>query len=159
MMAPGTLVRASGTLTLDTVIATDVFVVGDITYTMIATPASGYDIDVGASDTVIAASSASAVNKDGSGSATTYYETDTIENPAASGSSSGAVLTLTARVPGSVGNSVVLNSVDSTITASAANLESGTGVLEDALDSLMDEVQLNSEAISMIAHLTSRSTD
>ena len=159
MMAPSDLVRASGTLTLDTVIAGDVFVVGAITYVMAAAPSAAYEVDVGASDTIIAASSASAVNKDGTGSATTYYETDTIENPAASAASAVAVLTLTARVPGTVGNSVSLNSVDTTITASAANLASGTGVFDDALDSLLDEVQLNSEAISMIAHLTSRSSD
>ena len=159
MDAPSGLVRATGTLSQLSVIDSDVMVVGAITYEYEATPAVAYDIDVGGSDTITAASSVSCINKDGTGSATTYYETDTIENPAASAASAVGVITLTSRVPGTLGNAIGIASVDSTITASGALLTGGTGVFDDALESLMDEVQLNSEALVMIAHLTSRSSD
>jgi hypothetical protein len=68
-------------------------------------------------------------------------------------------------VPGTAGNGIYLLSSESDIdfeeVGDTATLFStaGTGVLEDALQSLLDEVQLNSEAIQMIAHLTSRSSD
>ena len=159
MMAPATLVRASGTLTFVSGVATDVFVVGAITYLLKATPAVAYDVDVSSTDTIQAAASASAINKDGTGAADTYFETGTIENPAGSAANVAGVLTVTSRVPGTVGNAIGIASVDSTITASGALLTGGTGVFDDGLESLIDEVQLNSEAISMIAHLTSRSSD
>jgi hypothetical protein len=146
-------------LTFVSGIATDVFVVGAITYLLKASPSTAYDVDVGGSDTIQAASGVSAINKDGTGSATTYYETGTIRNPAASAASAVGVITLTARQPGTMGNALGIASVDSTITASGALLTGGTGVLEDGLRSLLDEVQLNSEAISMISRLTSRSSD
>ena len=154
--------RATGTLTFVSGIATDVFMVGDITYLLKATPAVAYDVDVGADDTNQAQDGASAINKDGTGGAATYYETGTVENPYCSAANALGVITVTARQPGTVGNGIDLNSVDTTITADSAHVGgviAGAGVLDDALDSLLDEVQLNSEAISMIAHLTSRSTD
>lgn len=162
MDAPSSLVRAQGILTFDTVIATDVCVVSGITYTFIATPATAYDVDVGSDDTVSAANLVLAINATGTGVATTYYETGTLENPGVVASSAAKVVTLTAKVPGTIGNGVILNSVDSTITADAATLgtaTAGTGVYSDALESLIDEVQINSEAISMLVHISSRSGD
>lgn len=162
MMSPSALIRATGTLTFATVIATDVAVVGGIEYTFIATPGSAYDVDVGADDTASAANLVSAINKDGTGGATTYYETGTVENPAVFASSAGVVVTVTSRVPGTIGNGIILNSVDATITASGDTLGdvvAGAGVLDDALESLVDEVQLDSEAISLIVHLTARTSD
>jgi len=162
MMAPGDLVRATGTLTFVSGVATDVFMVGNITYLLKATPAVAYDVDVGGTDTVQAASGVSAINKDGTGGATTYYETGTVRNPYCSAASAAGVITVTARLPGTAGNGIDLQSVDTTITADSAHVGgvvAGAGVLDDALVSLMDEVSLNSEAISMIAHLTQRSTD
>lgn len=161
MIAPSSLVRATGTLTFSSVIATDVAVIGGITYTFIATPGSAYDVDVGADDTASAANLAAAINKSGGG-ATTYYETGTLENPGAYATSSGAVVTVLSRLPGTIGNGIILNSVDSTITASGDTLGdtvAGVGDLDAALEGLMDEVQLNSEAISLVVHLTARTTD
>lgn len=160
MMAPATLVRASGTLTLLNIIPTDVLVVGAITYLDIATPIAAYDFDDGTDDTATAVNIALAINRAGTPGATTYYDTGTIQNPSASAAAAAAIVTVTARVPGTVGNGILFNSIDSTITADPDGLlGTGTGVLEDGLQSLLDEVQLNSEAIQMIAHLTSRSTD
>ena len=162
MMAPGTLVRATGTLTLLDIVVTDVFVVGGITYLDIATPIAAYDFDDASDDTGTAVNMALAINATGVGVATTYYETGTLENPSVFAASAGLVVTVTARLPGLLGNGIILNSVDSTITASGDTVGdtiAGVGNLDDALESLLDEVQLNSEAISLIAHLTSRTSD
>jgi hypothetical protein len=160
MMAPATLVRATGTLTLLNIIPTDVFVIGAITYVDDATPNAAYDFDDGADDTATAADAVLCILRSGTPGAGTYYDTGTIANPSATATSALTVITAVARVPGTVGNGVSFSSVDTTITASPdGNLGSGTGVLETGLQSLLDEVQLNSEAISMIAHLTSRSSD
>jgi hypothetical protein len=72
------------------------------------------------------------------------------------------VITVTAKLPGIQGNAIYLFSTDTTITANGTTLgttTAGVGILDDALETLLDEVQLNSEAIQMIAHLTSRSSD
>jgi hypothetical protein len=162
MMTPSVLVRAVGTLTQVSVIDSDIMSIGEKTYEYEASPAVAYDIDVGGSDTITAASSVSCINKDGTGSATTYYETGTLENESAVATAAAGVITLTAKLPGIQGNGVYLFSTDTTITANGTTLgatTAGVGLLEDALISLLDEVQLNSEAIQMIAHLTSRSSD
>ncbi len=159
MIAPSSLVRATGTLTFSSVIATDVVVVGPDTYTFIATPASAYDVDVGADDTASAANLAAAINKSGGSG---YYDTGTSENPAVTATSSGAVVTLISRLPGTLGNGIYMDSPDATITESGVSLGdvvAGVGDLDAALEGLMDEVQLNSEAISLVVHLTARSTD
>lgn len=109
-------VKASGTLTLDTVIATDVFVIGATTFTGTDTPTTILHFDTSlATDTLIAADAARVVNAHATA------------NKIVTASSSGAVLTITANVPGPVGNFINISSVDSTITASAATLASGAG--------------------------------
>ncbi len=162
MLLPSDLIRAQGILTLATVIATDVCVVCDQTYTFIATPASAYDVDVGSDDTVSAANLVLAINATGVGVATTYYETGTLQNAGVTATSAAKVVTLTAKVPGTIGNGIILNSVDATITADAATLgtaTAGAGLYTESLESLIDEVQLNSEALSMLVHISSRSSD
>jgi len=171
MMAPQTLVRATAQLQFDaSPVATDAFTIGAIVYTLIATPASAYDVDVGggtADDTGSLANLVLAINRSGTPGATTYYDTGTLQNPNMSAvvTTAASLITLTARVPGTAGNGIYLLSSETDIdfeeVGDTATLFStaGTGVLEDALNSLMDEVQLNSEAIMMIAHLTSRSSD
>jgi hypothetical protein len=166
MDAPGGLVRATAQIQFDAApAATDVITIGEIAYTYIATPASAYDVDVGADLTASVLNLVAAINKSGGG-ATTYYETGTLVNPHMSAATAATnQILLTARVPGTAGNGIYLLSSETDIdieeVGDTATLFStaGTGVLEDALISLLDEVQLNSEAISMIAHLTARSTD
>ena len=159
-IAPSTMVRGTGTFTFSTVIATDVVLIGDRTYTFIATVASADDVDVGASDAISAANLVAAINRAaGEG---TLYGTGTTVNPYVSASSVGAVVTVTARVPGTAGNGINISSPDSTITEDSGNVGgviAGAGDLDDYLESMIDEVQLNSEAIMMIVHLTSRSSD
>lgn len=110
-------VAASGTFTLDTVIATDAVTVGGTTFTGTDTPSTNlhFDTDAG-SDALIAASLASAINN----------------HPDASdivtASANGAVVTVTAKQEGEVGNEIVFTSADATITASGSGkLAGGTG--------------------------------
>ena len=171
MYAPSLLVRATAQLQFDaSPVATDAFTIGPILYTLIATPAAAYDVDVGgatADDTGTLANLVLAINKTGTGTASTYFDTGTLQNPNMSAvvTTAATLITLTARVPGTAGNGIYLLSSETDIdfeeVGDTATLFStaGTGVLESALNSLMDEVQLNSEAISMIAALTSRSSD
>lgn len=167
MMAPNSLVRATAQLQVDAApAATDAVTIGNIVYTFIATPAAAYDVDVGGSLAVSVANLILAINATGTGSATTYYETGTLENPFMTASAVGTdQILLTAKVPGTAGNGIYLLSSETDLdfeeVGDTATLFStqGTGVLEDALVSLRDETQLNSEAISMVAHLTARSSD
>lgn len=172
MMAPATLVRATAQLQFDaSPVATDEYTIGEILYILIAVPAAAYDVDVGgagADDTGTLANLVAAINRSGVPGATTYYDTGTLQNPAVSAvvTTAASLITLTARVPGSAGNGIYLLSseTDHDFEESPGDTATlfttqGSGVLEDALQSLMDEVQLNSEAISMIAHLTARSSD
>ena len=109
-------VKATGTLTLDTVIATDVATVAGITFTGTDTPTTNlhFDTDAG-SDALIAASLVAAINA--------HPTTSQV----VTASASGDVVTVTANVAGPIGNLVPIASVDSTITASAAYLASGAG--------------------------------
>jgi subtilisin family serine protease len=110
------LANASGTLTLASVVATDSAVVNGVTFTAVAANATSVQFDVGLDDTATAANLAGAINASA--------------NAAIAGiltaSSSGAVVTVTAVVPGTAGNSLTL--VGGThITASGATLAGGAG--------------------------------
>lgn len=167
MDAPSSLVRASAQIQFDAdPVATDEVTIGNIKYIYIATPAAAYDVDVGADITTSVANLVLAMNATGVGVATTYYETGTLENPMmyAATAATNQIL-LTARIPGTVGNGIYLLSSETDIdfeeVGDTATLFStaGTGVFDDALVSLIDEVQLNSEAISLLVHMSSRSSD
>jgi hypothetical protein len=109
-------VAASGTLTLVSVIATDVIAIGPVTFTFTSTPTLETDIEVdGASDTLDAAAAVAAINLH-----STVGSVVTATNVA-------GVITLTARDLGVVGNFMDYGSVDSTITAAGAHLTAGTG--------------------------------
>ena len=109
-------VAASATLTLVSAIATDVFVIGPTTFTFTSTPTLTTDVEVdGASDTLDAAAAVAAINLHA-----TVSQVVTASNVA-------GVITITAKQKGVVGNFINISSVDSTITASAANLGGGTG--------------------------------
>lgn len=170
MDAPASLVRATAQIQFDaSPVATDVLTIGPNVYTYIATPADAGDVDVGADDTASLANLVAAILVDGIVlPSPTTFDTDTVQNPAMTAvvTTAATRISLTARVPGTAGNGIYLLSSETDIdfeefpgdTATLFSTQ-GTGVLEDALQSLLDEVQLNSEAISMVAHLTARSTD
>lgn len=107
--------KASGTLTFDTVIATDVVTINGVDFTCQSSGATGNQFNVGANDTETAANAAAAIN-----ASATALVSDTVV-----ASSNGAVLTITAKYPGEHGNAITIASVDSTITASGARLTGG----------------------------------
>ncbi len=166
MDAPSGLVRATAQLQADAdPAATDAVTIGNIVYTFVASPSVAYDVDVGANLAESMTNLIAAINAS-TPVAGQYYETGTLENPAMSASVAATdQILLTARVPGTVGNGIYLLSSETDLdfeeVGDTATLFStqGTGDLDSALESLIDETQMNSEVISMISHLSSRSSD
>ena len=110
-------VKASGTFTLATVIATDAVSINGVTFTAVASGATGDQFNVGASDALTAANLAAAINA----SATELVS----EHVTAS--AADEVVTVTAKFAGHAGNAITIASADATITASGARLEGGDG--------------------------------
>jgi phage tail sheath gpL-like len=115
-------VAASGTWTLASVIATDTASVGGVTFTFTSSPVAETDVEVdGADNTADAAALAAAVNAH-----------STISK-IVTATSSGAVVTVTAKQRGVVGNFIQFTDGDSTITSSGSGyLAGGTGGASDA---------------------------
>lgn len=109
-------VAASGTLTLASVIATDVCTVNGQAFTCVASGATVNQFNVGATDTATAANLAAAINASNNTAVTGYVLA----------TSSGAIVTITAQVPGLEGNAITLATSDATITVSGATLAGGT---------------------------------
>jgi hypothetical protein len=111
-------VKASGTLTLTSAIATDAFSVNGKTYTLQAGAPTGYgQVQVGGTDTATATNMKNAINA---------YETRVGNSYAVVATSNSNVVTITARVDGTAGNAITISSADSTIVASGATLANGT---------------------------------
>lgn len=109
------MVKASGTFTLDTVIATDAVSINGVTFTAVASGATGNQFNVGADDDETAANLAAAINAS---------ETALVDGYVTA-SSSGAVVTVTSAFYGLAGNQTAIASADATITASGSYLEGG----------------------------------
>lgn len=118
---------ATGTVTFgDVGDADDTITIGGQVYTMKASPANPYDVDIGATAAESAANLAAAINA-GSG-AGTAYGTGTIANTDVTASVASDVVTVTAIVTGTAGNSIALTASGSDITASGTgNLAGGVG--------------------------------
>lgn len=113
--------RASATWTIASVIATDACTIGGITFTFTSTPTLETDVEVdGADDTADALALANAVNAH-----------STVGKQVLA-SASGAVVTITSRVAGVIGNMIAISDADSTITTSSTYLLGGTGGAQDA---------------------------
>ncbi len=111
----GSAVQASGTFTLTTVIATDAVKVNGVTFTAVASGATGNQFNIGASDTLTAVNLAAAIN----GSATALvagYVTAT---------SALTVVTVKSAFYGIAGNQTLIESLDGTIVASGVALTGG----------------------------------
>ncbi len=110
-------VAASGTLTLTSAVATDKVTIGAVDLTASSTPGSNealWEID-GADDAADAASLAACINA------------HSVLSKVVSATSASNVVTITAVVPGVMGNQIPLSSADATIVASASFLASGAG--------------------------------
>lgn len=111
-------VKASGTLTGDTVIATDAVNVAGKVYTIQAAAVTTYgQVQIGIDDTATMLALKNAINA---------YEMS-IERGGAQvvATVASAVVTITAVAEGTAGNSIVLTSADATITASGAGVLAG----------------------------------
>jgi hypothetical protein len=110
--------RATGTLTLDTAVASDAVNVNGKVYTFQAgAPAKYGEVQIGADDAASAANLAAAINA---------YETSLGKGGAdVEADADAAVVTITAVAEGTGGNAIVLTSADATITASGAGTLAG----------------------------------
>lgn len=112
-------VKASGSFTLVSAIATDAITIGTVTMTATSTPtlATDWEID-GADDDADAAALSAAINAHATLS------------KLVTASVADNVVTVTCNVAGSIGNQIPISSADATITASGTHLENGAGGLE-----------------------------
>lgn len=111
----GNEVLASGTFTLDTVIATDKVSINGVDFTAVASGATGNQFNVGADDEETAANLAAAINASATALVSGYV----------TASASGEVVTVTSAFYGLAGNQTTIASADATITASGARLTGG----------------------------------
>lgn len=110
-------VKATGTVTLSSHVATNTVTVNGITFTCVASGATGNQYNVGANDTETAANLAAALNAN-----------TTLDGMLIATAASG-VVTLTALVPGELGNAVTL-AISANGSVSAARMASGTNGTE-----------------------------
>jgi phage tail sheath gpL-like len=115
----GNAVRASGTFTLTSVVATDACSINGVSFTAVASGATGNQFNVGVDDTATAVNLAAAINAS---------VTALVENYVTA-SASGTVVTVTSAFYGLSGNQTLIASADSTIVASGSRLTNGA---EDA---------------------------
>jgi phage tail sheath gpL-like len=107
--------RATGTFTLDTVIATDAVSINGVTFTAVASGATGNQFNVGADDEETAENLAAAINASVTALVAGYVTAE----------AAGAVVTITSAFPGLAGNQTTIASADATIVASGERLEDG----------------------------------
>lgn len=105
-------VKASGTVTLSAHVATDTVTVNGITFTCMASGATGNQYNVGGTDSITGDNLASALNANA-----------TLVTMISAANASG-VVTLTALVPGALGNAVTL-AISAHGSVSAARMASG----------------------------------
>lgn len=107
-------VKASGTLTGDTVIATDAVTVAGETFACVASDADANEFLLGEDDEETMANLAAAINAHDDLAGIVTAE------------ASGAVVTVSAAQPGLMGNGLAISSADATIVASGSHLSGGT---------------------------------
>lgn len=105
--------RASATITVGTESADDTVVIGDVTLTWKASPSGESEVDIGGTSTISATNLAAAINA------------HTQLGGVVTATSAAAVVTVTAALPGRIGEQVTLVETGSSVTVSSARL---TGV-------------------------------
>ncbi len=108
-------VQAHGTLTLTTVIATNTFTINGVTFTGVASGATGNQFNIGGTDTITAANIAAAINGSVTALVAGYVTATSAIN----------VVTVTSAFYGTSGNMTTLASGQASIVASAARLIAG----------------------------------
>lgn len=115
----GNEVQASGTFVFDTVIATDAFSINGVSFTAVASGATGNQFDVGADDLETAENAAAAINASATALVDGYVTAEAYDDDG------DATLEVTSTFYGLSGNQTVIASADATITASGTRLEGG----------------------------------
>ncbi len=125
-------VAATGTITFIAAnpVAGDTITVNGVVYTIAGNPSTSFDVDLIGAEATEAANFAAAVNAEVPGSASTFSDR-TKSNRYVRASVSGAVVTLTALVPGAVGNAITLAESGTGVTVSGAALTGGLDVVID----------------------------
>lgn len=116
-------VKATGTITLSSHVATDTCTVGGVVFTCMASGATGDQYNVGLSDTATAVNLAAALNASATAGAAGCF----------TATSNAAVVTVTASVAGRIGNSIQL-AISAHGTVSGARLASGSDGTAVTLD-------------------------
>ena len=147
-----TITKASGTVTAGTIANTETITVAGKVYTFqtTLTDVDG-NVDIGADDDASIDNLVAAINL-AAGSGTTYAASMTA-NPHVTAVADGAspnVMTVTANVPGTLGNLVALAEATTGATLSGAVLASGAGSMDVAMSELKSKAQLNSDVLAAI---------
>lgn len=111
----GNQVQASGTYTFASVIATNTILINGVTFTCVASGATGNQFNVGGTDTLTAVAAAAAINASATALIANYV----------TASSALGVVTITSAFYGLAGNQTTISSPNGTITASGARLTAG----------------------------------
>lgn len=115
IIVQGNEAYAATTLTGVSVIATNTIVINGVTFTCMASGATGNQFNVGASDTLTMAAAAAAINASVTGLVAGYVVATSATN----------VLTLTSAFPSLAGNQCTVTSAGGTITVANARLVGG----------------------------------
>lgn len=116
VLGAGHAAFATGTFTLTSVVATNTVTINGVTFTAIASGATGNQFNVGVSDTATATNLAAAINA----SVTALVQNYVVAT------SASTVVTLTSLFAGLSGNQTTIASGQGTIVASGARLTGGT---------------------------------
>lgn len=112
-------VKATGTFTSTNAVATDAITINGVTFTAVASGATGNQWNIGADDDEDCENLAAAINA----SATALVSNHV------TASAAGNVVTLTAKFAGHAGNAITIASAGATIVASGARLTGGSGTI------------------------------
>ncbi len=116
----GNAVRASQTLTMTSVIATDAISINNVSFTAVASGAGANQFNVGVTDAATAANLAASIN-----ASVTALVAGYVTAAVTSTASSPAVVTVYSTNYGIFGNQTLIASADGTIVAGGARLVSG----------------------------------
>lgn len=108
-------VAASGTVTMATPVAGNTVTLGGVVFTAVASGATGNQFNTGGGNNAAATSLAAAINASSTAGVVGCV----------TASASSAVVTITAAIPGKIGNAITLASSGATVAVSGARLANG----------------------------------
>lgn len=115
----GNEVQATGSYVFDTVVATDAFSINGVSFTAVASGATGNQFDIGADDLETAENAAAAINASVTALVAGYVTASAFDDEG------DITLLITSDFYGLAGNMTTIASADATITASGARLTGG----------------------------------